>query len=354
MRKYTLFLAVFALAITALTYYFTLPIQSPPKIVFNSVCTIDEFEDGKECRFPVDITNAGNSPLSISNIRTSCSCSGIEEMDGDNYSRSSSYSIDPGKSKRFYARFLVKVHPTSRFKNTIYFQTNDSNNPQARIDFVINKIRYGIYCMPPSLDYDNVLAGQPVSQVIVIRNDGNRIKTKITPVIDNSSVLKITELSCSDSEIQDNAIGKYRIELRNIASGFYSGYLVFSISGDITKTIQVPYQISARGAFSCTPTSFALSFGKSSSTNTSVKLLLRQFHSDEFSISSVHCPDYLLAKYSEVPSKQQIVDVSCGDIDKAKLNYKEGDTIQIKIASSKQGGNASYTVNVPVHMLRDD
>ncbi|WP_390888669.1 DUF1573 domain-containing protein [Frigoriglobus tundricola] len=131
-----------------------------PIIQCPSEVEMGEHELGETAENRFTLRNAGSKPLKIFNVRTNCSCSGLERVEDAKYSRLESTELAPGQTIDLAIRVGVKGGLGRAVKNQIAFETNDPAYPEFVITATINKVTSGICASPTSVLLDTLVVGQ--------------------------------------------------------------------------------------------------------------------------------------------------------------------------------------------------
>jgi hypothetical protein len=210
---------------------------APPAIDFPETIELGELDQGQVVSQGLSISNRGGSPLQIGNVRTNCSCSGLErEVEGTAESVTE-LTIPPGEAVDLRVRLAVRGTPGLPLRTTLAFGTNDPLRPVGQIDLVVSRIR-GVASNPTAVVFGTVPVGRDPQQVVELRDlAGDR--------------LAVERVSCSDTERfaarvlpnDENSPNLVRIEVtaRTAASGTASGEMRVEVNTTKgQKTVVVP------------------------------------------------------------------------------------------------------------------
>jgi hypothetical protein len=116
------------------------------------------------------LANRGRAGLRIDDVRTNCSCSGLEQETDGEFTRVDSLRLKPGERKELAIRISVRGQVATAVRNAVTFTTNDPTQPTARIEVIIPKITGGILAAPSSLVFAAVPVGGQARQTFEVRD----------------------------------------------------------------------------------------------------------------------------------------------------------------------------------------
>jgi hypothetical protein len=103
------------------------------------------------------IANRGGGELVIDQIRTNCSCFGLEREQDGRYLRMESVRLPAGEQADLVVRVSVRGVPIGyALHNEVEFRTNDPTHPVGRIDVVASRVSGGVSTVPPSVVFGTV------------------------------------------------------------------------------------------------------------------------------------------------------------------------------------------------------
>jgi hypothetical protein len=235
MRRQTLYWLALPLVVGALAYFassgelrrtWSLAFGADPVIDYPEVLELGEREIGDQVVAPFTITNRGRGLLTIDQVQTNCSCSGIEEQAEASFSRVDSLSLRPGERANLVMRIAVRGVPNgSRMSNVVQFRTNDPARPVAQIEAVVSRVWSGVACYPPSVVFETVPIGAAVTQIIEVRDTADpprSIERLSTTDPDRVSLRMlgspVTERG-GDRHPDGRVIGRFEIAVSTLAAG---------------------------------------------------------------------------------------------------------------------------------------
>jgi hypothetical protein len=145
------------------------PVLECPKTI-----QLPEQEIGQTAVARLRLSNRGRADLLIDEVRTNCSCSGLErEADGES-ARVESLQIKPQEQVELAMRVSARGPIGSSLRNVVTFRTNDPTRPTARIEVVVPRITGGITTVPASVVFANVAVGGSARQTFEVRDTAVR------------------------------------------------------------------------------------------------------------------------------------------------------------------------------------
>jgi hypothetical protein len=146
-------------------------LKNRPIIEYPSMLDLGSGERGKLVIRHFTIKNRGTSELIVNDIRTSCSCSGIERPSDDEYVRVDSIRLTPGESIDLRVRLaLTGASIGTAMRSAIEFQTNDPNHPTGHMTLVVSNVSGGVYTTPRSVFFGTLPRGAKCRHVIDVRD----------------------------------------------------------------------------------------------------------------------------------------------------------------------------------------
>jgi hypothetical protein len=165
MRVHRLFLFTIPVLAGIAVGYYTIH-RNGACLGFPAVLTLDNHEIGDLVVAPFVIQNRGSEDLVINDIRTNCSCTGMELEEQGKFSRIESLRVRPGEQAKVVMRISVRGVPAGgEMRNVVYFRTNDPSQPEASITAIIPRVSAGVHTIPRAIVFGNVQIGQTVRTV---------------------------------------------------------------------------------------------------------------------------------------------------------------------------------------------
>ncbi len=142
-----------------------------PVVEYPATLDLGDHEEGDQVITHYKIANRGGRELVIDNIRTNCSCTGIEREQEGHYLRFESLRLKPGEEEYLVMRISVRGVPAgAQMVNVIEFATNDPTEPTGRIEALVRYVYRGVTCDPPRIIFGTVPSGYKVKQIIDVRD----------------------------------------------------------------------------------------------------------------------------------------------------------------------------------------
>lgn len=173
-------------------------VSNHPSLEFPGEIQFGIRETGEVAEAPVVLHNVGESELSIQNIRSSCTCSGLIKYldDGTRFERVTGLRLAPGQSVELAVRINVGRPSDEPVHNIISFDTNDPQLPSGTIVTILSSILGSLRTIPGEIVFESLAGSKPVSQVLwivddsrsgprsvgrVTTNDPNRVRAELLP-----------------------------------------------------------------------------------------------------------------------------------------------------------------------------
>jgi hypothetical protein len=150
----------------------------PPVVELPGVIDLGKREIGDVVVVPFSIANRGGEKLVIDDIRTSCSCSGIErEIDGK-FFRIECLNLGAGERAALVIRAAVRGVPAGNALHiVVHFRTNDPTTPAAQVEAVVGRVLAGVNSSPRSVSLGTVAVNDKVRRLVVIRDTATPPRT---------------------------------------------------------------------------------------------------------------------------------------------------------------------------------
>jgi hypothetical protein len=157
-----------------------------PLIEFPDAIQLGELDQGKVAIGRLVIANRGGSELRVGNVRTNCSCSGLEREVNGTVEAVTDLTILPGEAVGLRVRMATRGEPGQPLHTVLAFGTNDPRRPEGQIDIVVSRIR-GIASSPAAVVFGNITLGQELTQTVALRD------TEGKPLV-------VESVTCSDPD----------------------------------------------------------------------------------------------------------------------------------------------------------
>ncbi len=143
--------------------------QKGPTIEFRRELDLGDRELGEQVSYPFSISNLGDQTLSITNIQSNCSCTGMERKENGKYVRPRTLVIAPGATAELWVRISVRGAPANKeMINTITFNTNDPAVETGSINAIVRFVRTGAGTSPEKITFGSILRGKKAIRKIAI------------------------------------------------------------------------------------------------------------------------------------------------------------------------------------------
>jgi hypothetical protein len=147
-----------------------------------SLLDLGEQERGQVLVAHVPLANVGTADLDITDIRTNCSCTGLEIEEGGKFRRINRLTIQPGESKELTARWAVNGAIGDRVTTIVYFATNIPDQPEVQLQLIVPRISAGVEVFPKAVTFGRAPIGRTLREVVAVidRSPTPRIPVKVT------------------------------------------------------------------------------------------------------------------------------------------------------------------------------
>lgn len=160
--RYKLFIPLIVFALVTTAYGGWRVFSNPRPIMhYPSLVDLGERELGEEVTSEFEIRNEGDATLSISNIRSSCSCSGLEYLIDGEYLKVDKFKVAPGQGVRCRARLSIRSILINQSVDTaILFDTNDPDKLEGRIVLHVARVWGGTLHSPEVVTFGRLAVGE--------------------------------------------------------------------------------------------------------------------------------------------------------------------------------------------------
>lgn len=215
-------------------YKFALSLQRP-SIDYPTVVDLGERELGEVALVEFDIKNIGTSNLLIHEIKTTCSCTGLETKVGNDFLRVESLTFKAGEAKRMAVRVAVRGAPAnSSFSNFVTFETNDPDNLNCNIQTIAPKVKGGVFPIPDIVSFGTVEASAEARFQIDLFDDAISPRVVDRIAVSNPKVISATLRTAN--ELHDSP------KIRP-TKGTYIGQIEISVNtlkpGEVNEVVNV-------------------------------------------------------------------------------------------------------------------
>ena len=198
-----------------------------PEVQFPS--TEFDFGDvyqGTEVRHTFTFVNAGEDPLLIDRVRSSCGCTAVLVSDK---------TIDPGETGSIQANF-----DSTRFRGpvskTIYLYSNDPQTPVMHLKIKGNVIEV-VAINPPQINFGKVPGDQSLASRTVLRNQGKQVLSfgkPSTTAVELQADMPVTSLAPGEETVVE------LILTPKPGANRFSGYVLIPVDGVPKNQLRIP------------------------------------------------------------------------------------------------------------------
>ncbi|GEM_PF-3433912 len=274
-----------------------------PMIEYPSQLNLGDHEIGEQVVTRFTITNRGGGELVIDNIRTNCSCTGMErEQDGEFY-RLESVRLKGGESADLVMRLSVRgVPPGAAQQSIVEFRCNDPTQPIGRIEVLVPRVFGGVSAMPASVVIGTFPVGQEVRHVVEVRDTANPPR-RIERITTSSPDRIITRLmSPADQAVETtpnaagNLIGLVEVIVDTQKPGDFNDTIQIHLAGETRLFDSIPVVGKAVAAVEAIPSLLVLPLTSTSGVTYSGKCVCRSTDGKPLTLAVESVPDGLTAE----------------------------------------------------------
>lgn len=142
-----------------------------PCLVCTDQLDLGSHERGDYARGSVVIRNDGRADLTIFDIRSSCSCAGLEIDETNGPVPVTTLTIPPASERTVFIHVAVNGPTGGSVTNSTTFQTNDPRRASHTIAVRVSEVKAGIACDPTVWVIGNTLPGAPLTQLVAVTDD---------------------------------------------------------------------------------------------------------------------------------------------------------------------------------------
>lgn len=236
---------------------------SSPKIVLPALITLPTHPSGEIVTARFTIENAGNRTLEIGQVRTACSCAGLEREESGTFIRLHRLSVEPGESVALALRIVPRAINGESVRNIIFLRTNDPSRPEVSVEVVIGNVSALPSASPAFAVFDPVVVGNDASQLIEITDSG-REPRRIKAAIVTCPALAVDVFDSAPSPLSQprnhgsQVVGRLRIRLRTEQPLALRTRVAVTFQEDDTPTLIIPVIIAVVPPVSVTPSLITL------------------------------------------------------------------------------------------------
>jgi hypothetical protein len=203
---------------------------APRLTVEQPIYDFGEVLQGQTVRHTFNFSNAGDAPLQIDKVASSCGCTAV---------LLSAKTLAPGQRGDVQADF-----DSTRFRGevtkTVTLYSNDPTQPAVQLH-VKGKVQEALSAIPGQVNLGTVAAGKPVVAQVSLTNHTQgdlRLENPQTSSPDLTVALKADKLAAGQSTVID-------IQLTPISGSVnFSGYVMLQASGSVRSDLRIPVHAS--------------------------------------------------------------------------------------------------------------
>jgi len=220
-------------------------------------------EVGEMATAVFQVHNRGGKPLWVGNIRTECSCVGVErEQEDGTFQKVEECWLNPREVVRFAARVAIRGTPGREIINRIHFSSNDPDRLENDLDIVVPSVR-GLLVEPNSFIFGHRLVGTPCVSEVDIYNVGNAPESIIDVSCDNDwfvpAVATDNSRRAGSVPPKGEFLGRLRVTLSAKAPGSWAGAVKVRLRREGQEyEAAIPVSVTIDEAISVSPTRLTL------------------------------------------------------------------------------------------------
>jgi hypothetical protein len=216
-----------------LDWYHGRPVARCPEVV-----ELGEASFGDTVTAAFTVGNDGYGPLTLYNVRTGCSCIGLERRIGAGYEAINRLTLAPGENADLAMRFKAVGTPGKPMAVGVQFSTDDPDHSEVAVRVVVAHLRSGLTTVPPNLVFPDIHVGTPYIRRVEVR-DANapprsmkRVDTVGVPGLECKFVPVDPSRGAADWTDDGVLVGHLDIIVRQDRHGHFSGVIELEAGGD--------------------------------------------------------------------------------------------------------------------------
>lgn len=211
-----------------------------PMVEWTHLVDLGEQELGTPAVGHVTVANRGSGELIIDQPTSSCTCAGLETMQGGVYHPLEKLKLAPGEAVELAARIQVKGLPGMKIYTVLSFRTNDPTNPQPTVNLVVPRVRGGFSAVPQTITFRPLPVGTEAVQVLDIRDGARQPRSvgRVECVSPGITARMLPESVKPESELHPAGVlvGRLEVKLRPAAVGSVNGEVFVYAAGEPTPS----------------------------------------------------------------------------------------------------------------------
>jgi hypothetical protein len=270
-----------------------------PVVVCPGELQLGDRELGDVALAAFEIANHGSAELLIDQVRTSCTCSGIEQQRDGRFVRVKSLRISPGEHADLVMRVAVQGTPGTATSTRVTFRTNDPARPSAAIDAVISNVTAGVQSIPTSVVLGTLPVGAEQIQVVHIFDKATQARAVDQVVSANPDRISVRLLPLKDSSPETtradlgHLIGRIEVIPRCTTEGSLNTDIEVHLTGEPRPPTVIPVTGRVAAPFEVSPSTVVLPRASGSGWVYSGECRCRNTADKPFELAVRSCPDGL-------------------------------------------------------------
>jgi|SRR5579883_441683 len=202
-------------------------------------------------RFRVE--NSGGKELVLSDVRTGCSCTGLEiERDGK-FFRSNEIRVPVGGGIDLAIRRSVHGPVGVEIVTPVYFRTNDPTTPERTVKLIVPKVTGGVETSPRSVVIGNVALGSKISHIVEVIDEAMNPRAVERVVSSNTSRIRVRDLPAVSPESRGKMVARLEVSVDTQSAGSIEERIEIYLTGrpfptvvPISGTVLAPVELSPK------------------------------------------------------------------------------------------------------------
>jgi hypothetical protein len=224
----------------------------PPRIEYPASLDLGPGETGVVVACPVHVKNSGDSDLHVDEIRTNCSCTGLEKLVDGKHVRVESLTIKPGETSELWIRVTVRGVPVgTKMNNVIQFRTNDPTHIQGQMVAFVPHVSGGVQVRPKEFFLGTVPQGSEARHTAEIWDDAAETRKIVDVVSSQPQRIAVRRLSleAADSAPAKQAagqrVGRFEFNVNTTKTGEFYETIEIQVEGRAPDTMIVSGRVAA-------------------------------------------------------------------------------------------------------------
>jgi hypothetical protein len=329
--------------------------QSPlisrhPAAVFPRTVDLGAQKFGDIVTGTIRVSNQGGSPLELSQFRTSCSCAGVEVLDGDRWRGIETARIAPTDGIELRVRISVEAWPGMGQMVYVMFATNDPERRSALVEVTIPYVTSDAFVDPAAVIFGVLRTGETARRTVTVYDCGAagrqvaRVACRHPDLFEVRLLPPDPTLPKIDHPYAGQPVGQIELTLRTDQPGAIVSELEIEMADAQTFPCRIPISGEVIGPVEVYPPTLFLPKVVSGRVTNSATVQLTSRSGEPITPSIEHVPDGLAAEIVESGGDSAVLRVTARDQAADASAAVRRSTIRVRV----QAPAAATTVEVPV------